>query len=289
MTSTNTKEDTSIENEVDEKLNNISTRLSFVEGKLSIQGKSKIKKLSDFGGLIALCISILIGGYTIYDKFIAGPTNYFEAKHKNIIEQLGKLVSIRANISALDWNSDSIGAQNQANVWFPQQISVLDEVQQFFEEYPNLAKYENYMLITKENETLGRNQLAMKFALMTKKITTNQGEIANIHWTIGRLGGKLGNVELMRTSYRKSINGFKILGSEGNGRSILSAYTEWIFYELLIPNCSAVKDLYSEYKGVYSADYIYPKTRGDISKTFIAMKSSVREDCNIDFSNHIGK
>jgi hypothetical protein len=289
MTSTNTKEDTSIENEVDEKLNNISTRLSFVEGKLSIQGKSKIKKLSDFGGLIALCISILIGGYTIYDKFIAGPTNYFEAKHKNIIEQLGKLVSIRANISALDWNSDSIGAQNQANVWFPQQISVLDEVQQFFEEYPNLAKYENYMLITKENETLGRNQLAMKFALMTKKITTNQGEIANIHWTIGRLGGKLGNVELMRTSYRKSINGFKILGSEGNGRSILSAYTEWIFYELLIPNCSAVKDLYSEYKGVYSADYIYPKTRDDISKTFIAMKSSVREDCNIDFSNHIGK
>jgi hypothetical protein len=289
MTLSNSVAGTPTENEIDEKLNNISSRLSFIEGKFSIQSKSKIKKISDFGGLIALCISILIGGYTIYDKSVADPSRNFSAKQKSIEDQIAKLVSIRASISALDWNSDIIKAQNQANVWFPHQISILDKVQSFFDKYPDLARYENYMLLSRENENLNRNEPSLKYALMAIKLPISQLELANIRRATGRLGAKLGNADLMRTSYKKSIDGYKKLGSKPYGQSILDAYIEWIYYELTIPNCNAVRDLYSEYQLVLSANYIHPVTRTNSNKNFVNMKSSVLDDCNINFSNHISK
>ena len=79
----------------------INERLDSIEEKFELESKSVIKKMGSWGGIIALIVSVFVGGIEIHDKTIGKRERNDIAEQQQISENIEKLSRYNQEISTL--------------------------------------------------------------------------------------------------------------------------------------------------------------------------------------------
>jgi tetratricopeptide (TPR) repeat protein len=269
---------------LDERVDAIGERVATLEGKFE---KEKVKglkqRLSEYGGILALVLSIVIGAFTVYDKIIIQPQKARATESDDFRKDLDTLVQLSAQISSLDWRSNPIAAQAQAQSLTPQKIALIEKIERFGEMRPDELKYADRLMLANENELFMWYEKALMHAKKALELAVDSFQTANAYWAIARLNGKLNKPTEMRTYYEKAIREFQAVGLKTTAGAVMQLYTQWVYLELLDDeSCASARKVFEAMKAVYSKPEVWPATKVASQSAFQAMVSQAPRNCGLE-------
>ncbi|MHB1399025.1 MAG: hypothetical protein ACYDAI_13980 [Trichloromonadaceae bacterium] len=267
---------------IDARVDEIGERVSKIEGRLDNKApKGFMKTLSEYGGLVALVFSIIIGGFTLYDKSVLQPRKDALQKEANFRDDIKELSNIVAQISKLDWSNPAV-AHFQLSTWTPQRLALLEKIKKSEKGMPGVLKFADRMLLANEYEALNFINEALDQAELANQSATDQVQVANASWIKGRLNGKLNKLADMRKFFSFSVDEFKSSGLNNNSYSVMQLYIQWISLELINGTCETAKEVYSKMAIDINRKEVWPKVKKQINKEFADMILESPRDCNLE-------
>lgn len=267
---------------LDERVDAIGERVATLEGILEKENAKGLKqRLSEYGGILALVLSILIGAFTVYDKIVVLPKKDEAAKSDSFRKDLDTLVQLSAQISSLDWANNPLAAQAQAQSLTPQKTALIEKIERFGEIHPDELRFADRLMLANENEFFMWNEKALIHAKKALEISTDPLQKANAYWAIARLNGKLNKLPDMRTYYEKAISEFEMVGLNTSAGAVMQLYTQWVYIELVQDQtCTSAKKVFDAMKAVYSKTEVWPATKAQAQKEFQTMMSQSPTTCD---------
>lgn len=267
---------------IDVRVDEIGERVSKIEGRMDDKSPKGFRKtLSEYGGLIALILSITIGDFTLYDNFLLQPSKERIQAKVNFRNDINELASINARIAGLDWDKTQ-AAIAQAQVWTPQRMVLLDKLKISDKAMPDVLKFGDRLLLVNEYEFFGRMQEALEQVELAHQSSTDAIQRANAYWAKARLNGKLNKLAAMREIYMSTLNEFKSLGLKNVAGSVMQVYMQWVASELVNGTCDTAYDAYSRMVDDFNLPDVWPSTKKDIGKQFAMMLSQSPRTCDLD-------
>jgi len=269
---------------LDERVDAIAERIATLEGKLDKKKDKGLKQhLSEYGGIVALILSILIGVFTVYDKIIVQPQIDLAAKSDTFRKNLDTLVQLSAHISSLDWSNNPVAARSQVQSLTPQKIALIEKIELFGELHPDTLKFADRLMLANENELFLWHEKALAHAMKALEISVDTSQAANAYWAIARLNGKLDKLTEMRVYYEKAANKFEVAGLNINAAIVMQLYTQWVYMELIKnKTCSSARKVLDVMKSVYSKPEVWPITKKQSRLEFKKMLSQSPKTCGLE-------
>jgi hypothetical protein len=267
---------------LDERVDAIGERIATVEGKLQDKTKGLKQHLSEYGGILALVLSIVIGTFTVYDKIVVQPKKDEATKSDAFRRDVDTLVQLSARISSLDWVSNPIAAQAQMQSLTPQRIALIEKIEHFGEAHPDKLKFADRLMLVNENEVFTWHEKSLIHAKKALEISVDPVQAANAYWAIARISGNLNRLADMRTYYEKAISEFMAVGLNANAGSVMQLYTHWVYKELIqSETCASAKKVFDAMQAVYSKPEVWPATKVATKSAFETMISQSPKTCGL--------
>jgi hypothetical protein len=268
---------------LDERVDAIAERIATLEGKLKENKSGGLKHhLSEYGGIVALVLSIVIGAFTVYDKLVIQPGKDEVAKSDAFRSDLDTLVQLTARISSLDWVGNPAVAQAQMQSLAPQRMALIEKIEQFGAANPGSLRFADRLMLANENEFFIRHETALMHARKALEISADPLQAANAYWAIARMNGRLNKLAEMRTSYEKAIDQFMKVGLNTSAVSIMQLYTQWVASELVQgETCAPAKKVFNAMQAVYSKPEVWPSTKMSARSGFEAMIFQSPKTCGL--------
>lgn len=269
---------------LDERVDAIGERIATLEGKLEKEKAKGLKqRLSEYGGIFALVLSIVIGAFTVYDKIILQPHKDEAIRLDTFRKDINTLVQLSAQIASLDWDNNRIAAQTQAQSLTPQKIALIENIERYGEMHPDKLKFADRLMLANENELFLWHEKAVIHAKKALEISVDPLQRANAYWAIARLNGKLNKLPDMRTYYEKAISEFEAVGLNSNAAAVMQLYTQWVNIELVQnESCTPARKVFDGMKAVYSRPEVWPATKVATQSEFQKMVSHSPKTCDLE-------
>ncbi|MFV0275807.1 MAG: hypothetical protein ACK5HY_01295 [Parahaliea sp.] len=228
---------------IDHRLDSVAERVSKVEGTLYKKSeKSLLKKLSEYGGLVALVISISIGIFTLYDKIILSPQKSEYESEKELRSHLSQLTEIMVSISDFNWKNDPVGSADRSQVYTPRRHVLLEDILLKRRNHPGVLKLHDYVLLARELEYFSRLPESLVELNSALELAQNDYEKASITADIGRVFGLMEDFESMDKMYQKAAELFKRTKRFESPTEIAAFYIGWIHTLLMHGFCEESRE-----------------------------------------------
>ena len=215
--------------ELDSRVDSVAERVAKIEGTLFKQSeKSLIKKISEYGGLAALAISIAIGVFTLYDKAIKSPRDSTYNSERELRNSLSQLSEISTRIGELDWENNPVGSEAKARSYSARRNALLEDVLLSRKSHPEVFKFHDFVLLAHELEYFERRVEAIEELNHALELANNDYEKASIISQIGRDKGMIGELESMNELFEESAKLFKNVDAFRTPSDITILYISWI-------------------------------------------------------------
>lgn len=205
---------------LDTKVDALAERVGGLEGRLEERIPAR-KLIAEYGGYIALVISILVGGWTLYDNAFLRPIKDKKLAEDNLRTSLNNLANLSARIAKALTESPMAGSAELASLT-PQRLALLAEIEKADLKMPHVLNFADRLLLAAEYEQFGHIEKALHQIDLAKAADVYQE--ANSDWRRARLLGADGRLEAMRDSYRCAVDGFKSLGLKKTAFDVLRLY-----------------------------------------------------------------
>lgn len=274
-----------IENDVlyklDSRVDNLAERTARIEGEISAAKHISVGKLIlDYGGVVALIISILTGGFTLYDAFLLRPAKERHEAAVDLRNDLNQLANINNSIVSLDWSNPSI-ASARAQTWTPQKLALLEKIKIASKVMPADLKFADRLTIAQEYENFSRFQEALNEADLAFKVREDSIQEANALWTQARLNGKINKLTTMRELFLNALDVFKATGMKSFAGVVMQVYTQWISLELINGNCGSAKEAHAKMVKDLASPDVWQATRIETIKQFNIMLAQSPKTCDL--------
>src|SRR6266404_108472 len=253
---------------MDTRLDVLTERMASVEGRQSEADKlSKKKWVAEYGGIVALFLSILIGGFTLYDKLVNDPGKARAQAAAELRTDMNQLSNIVATIAGLNW-SNAPAATVQMNSLTPQRLALLDKIKREDKANPGILQFGDRLALAVEYETFARLDDALEQIAVANHVASDATQIANGHWAEARIKGKQKHVDQMRKLYSQSIDELKAVGMLNTAVPIMQVYTQWISLEFIYGDCAHAAEANRRMTDDMKSPDVWPGTRIQVAKDF---------------------
>lgn len=229
-------------------------RLSRIEGRLEEDERSIAKRLSLWGGLVALVVSIMIGGFQIYEYTILRQR---EAREASII-QLGTFVrritqlnSEIARSALLAENPREKAIVNaEAKIINSEKLSIVRLADRLLQEAPEAAGFATYATIAYEMLAQGNNDKALSYATTALEASQTTPEKAEALRYIARVlfaPGDTQDIEMARQKFEEVRQFAQTETSYLRSQLVANAISDLVIAEVFYGDCdravSAIQSL----------------------------------------------
>jgi tetratricopeptide (TPR) repeat protein len=273
MSETRRRDFSSLDSRVDE----LGERIAKVEGRLSERTPPR-KLFAEYGGYIALVISILIGGWTLYDNAILQPIKDKAQAESTLRNNLNSLGSISARI-ARAFSENVLAGNAELASATPQRLALLAEIEKAERSMPHVLNFADRLLLAAEYEQFGDIDNALRHVDLAKANDVYQQ--ANSDWRRARLLGAQGRLEAMRDSYRRALDGFKTLGLKKTAPDVLRLYGNWVGLEVGNDQCNSARNVYAQMVQDFRSSQVLPPLRVTIRGEFEQLLEQLPQDCQL--------
>jgi hypothetical protein len=243
---------------LDARVDRLSEKLAAIDERTKSRNKTFLERLSQYGGLLALCISVVIGGYSIYDEILQAGDRERVALRSTLYKLVGEIGAIESQLAQVNPEDTTALVALQYSL-SPQKAGLASEVFRIFEEYPNwFSPIELFRLANWQLES-GKNELALKIAdsigdeLGKTKLDSASSSLesdlleSDLLWLYARIfafPSAVQNIPKARDFYRKAVA--KIASIQNEYKTLYREQDlvgEWVAFELsLLGDCSVVPE-----------------------------------------------
>ena len=250
-------------------------RIAKLEDRFNEDKRSLLKRFSVWGGLVALVVSILIGGIQIYDFTVLRKMETLEAKKIQLHGYIRRLSELNTSLSnMLSAKSPQDYAKSYINVRpiISQKYIVVRLADTLLQEYPETGGFDEYLTLSLENLSLRNASTALIYAQNALMKSTNNLE--NIEAMRGIAGAQFAlggsqDIEAARKTFLDAINDGK---KEKLWNPVANSLSDLVISESYLGECEKAKEALFDLK----------KSLTDANEMFLL--SAVLQDINYRLS-----
>jgi hypothetical protein len=269
--------------DIESRIEVIGDRLSRIEEKIGkTESRGIKKKLTEYGGILALALSILIATFTVFDKVVVQPQKAEQLRAADFRKNINSLIRLTSEIAGLDWIDNFSAAKSQAQILTPQKLALIDSIEKFGLKNPEKLKFSDRLMLANENELFSRFSESLAHAEIALELSVAPMEKANAYWAMARMNGRLKNIEVMRAKFDSAISQFKSMGYEQNVGNVMQVYIQWIGIEIISSeSCVFALEVFNQMKDDFNNPLVWPTTRKEIQSQFQLMISKAPKNCGL--------
>lgn len=257
-------------------------RVATLEGRLEAsRKKSLFERLSVWGGFVALLISIITGGYTIFGIVYKSPQLERQAQIEKLRKAIDSLAGLRAEFFEKSKGDPQIIAQLATN-----KRSILENnatiAVALHNIYPDVLSFSDHMLLGRTLSQLMRRDEAINHTYIAKRIAKNDFERAASEELLGdifRDPGRGQDLKRVREHYQKSVTLYIHEDQNIFNPTIVGIYFRWLFVESSFGKCKKSNSIVDDVSKYIRSRKISPIEIGKINSAFSNLLSDIRDKC----------
>jgi hypothetical protein len=223
-------------------------RIAVLESKVAAEERSWARRSTMLGSALALLISILSGGYNIYDNAVLRPSQEQE-------QALGELRQIVARLSEINWKliDQSDGDPQRVRVVqmtaSGEKVSLLDRADQIIAARGGLVGVSEYLTLAAEHLNFGNNDKAVRYAEAAIASAAGPGMRAEAFRYKARALFAPGETQDLAKARAAFTDGLRTIGGSGTLSSlnlVATLYNDWLVNEAYFGDCARLQPLYLE-------------------------------------------
>ena len=191
-------------------------RFAKLEDRFNEDKRSLLKRFSVWGGLVALVVSILIGGIQIYDFTVLRKMETLEARKIRLngyIRRISELNILMSNMMSAKSPQDYTESYPNVRFIISEKVVVAQLADTLLQEYPEAGGFVEYITLSLENLTLGNASKALIYGQDALMRSTNNVE--NIEARRGIAGAQFApgdsqDIEAARKTFLDAIDDGKV-------------------------------------------------------------------------------
>lgn len=236
----------------------IEDRLDEIQRKVATDEASIHKRISEWGGVVALVISIAVGGFTLLDQGVFAP----KERRSDALSELNDIVIeiARTNVAIMEafsrspggsGNDPAVGALSigqQANAI---KLPLLARAVEIVEDYPAYVDAATLLVLVTELTQAQDYDRAVRYADMARATAP----LINLRIEATRMMG-VANTGLLdetrhaaaRRLFEEAIAAAKQVKSVNGPWLVANALRDWTTFELMVGNCAAAAAVFARFQ-----------------------------------------
>ncbi len=227
----------------------LTEKVKTLEIKYETEQQSIFKKLGVWGGLIALLISILTGGFTIYDNFVLKPEHGKKVSLKELSGIVLQLAEINLRIIETQQKKDLKLLNNFIRAINAKKISLINRADEIAKEFPNDVGVSENIALAYEHINFGNNEMGLVYSEKAFKVAKNKAFKAEAKRYKARSlfpPSSIQNITEARKSFSEGIQIAKNFNSDARLATLLNLYNDWIVSEAVYNSCEESRKIWEE-------------------------------------------
>jgi hypothetical protein len=223
----------------------LAERIAILESKVAAEERSWTRRSTVIGSVLALLISILSGGYSIYDNAVVRPSKAQE-------ESLGELRQIVGRLSEINWKliEQSGGDPQRARMVqmtaSGEKVSLLDRADQIVAAMGPRIGLSEYLTLAYEHLSFGDNATALRYANAAIAVAATPGLKSEAYRYKARalfLPGATQNLEEGRAAFAAGLKVASGGGTLSANNAAATLYVDWLINEAWFGDCARLPPL----------------------------------------------
>lgn len=226
-------------NKVDDEIS-LLERIIIVENQLEKEKKSRVKKVSLWGGIVALFISILIGSYNLYDISYLSINREIEQSVARVVDISGEIVEINTKLTEimLSGNPEQIRAVSM--VYNTRKLALLRQADRFLENERVLVSFSDYIIFASEHLTFGNAGIASSYANQAVAAAGDEGSKAEALRYLARATASMqesDSVQSARGIFEEALSVVENTPVTTKPYITINIYMDWAITEAYYGDC----------------------------------------------------
>ncbi len=282
---TNSPIEISAVSKLDSRVDDVSERLSYIEGQIEAkQKKSFFERLGTIGGIFALFISILTGGYTLYDNFIDKPKREKLVKLENVRSTLNQIAEINTVVAKAQIEPTPANAA-VATAQMSKLIPLMTKAHNLYKEYPGVFNFADHMMMGNLLLNFRYFREAHVHADESEQLAVTHIEKANYYWLKAKIFGAIGelqNLDEMRRFFQTAIDVSKSKDLQISIGTTFQIYSNWLLAELNTGKCPVAKIIFEKLSSDLKLRDVFVQTRAFVKNDVSRVISASKRNCDLD-------
>lgn len=219
-------------------------RIARLEGRLDEDQRSPTKLVSVWGGLVALVLSIMIGGFQIFEFTVLRQKDARDRNFTQLSEYVGRISEINSEMASKAILATTLSEQArvaaEGKIVNAEKASIVRLASRLLEENPDIGGFASYITLTYELLSQGDNATALAFAQSAlQKSRTAPERIESTRYVAQTLfaPGETQDIDLARETFQGAIDLAKLEKSYLLYQLIANSYSNMIVAEVQFGSC----------------------------------------------------
>ncbi|MCJ0884286.1 hypothetical protein MTR11_21640 [Vibrio sp. CCB-PB317] len=278
---------------MDTKSSEVSTleqRVQELERQVNNSNKNLLSKISLWGGILALTMSIMIACFQLYEFTIIKTRESLEKKSSTLTSYIRRVTEINTALSKKALLADNPEKMAQlaieSKIINGEKMSVVRLATNLLDDNPEIGRFPFYLTLSYELLSQGDNIAALKMARLafqTSRTSWEKMESMRYMAYITFVPGSTQNIPAARELFQEAI---ELAISENNHvkhQLIANSYANWISAEVLFGSCEKAKNTLSDFSQLMIASEATPILKNTLIEVGFSTRGQNR--CNNILSN----
>lgn len=269
--------------ELDNRLDSFAERMAAVEAVTIIEKKGVIKRASEVGGLIALVLSLALGGFTLREELVVKPQEAERQHGEALRNAISELSKIQSELNSIDWNDPA--AQNKLGSYAPRRVALLEKIRKHYKTEEDSLTFADHLLVALELMQFSKIDDARVHISAADSFASDHFQRAIVDVYEARVAGYQQDFSKMSESFSKATEEYLSLGVQQSGLDLFSTYIEWIGYEMAFVSCESASTVHEDFLKQLASSDVWPRVRERAKTGFDSMLTNQNKSCGFDMLN----
>ena len=229
----------------------VSERVARLEGQIDADIKSPTRKISQWFGLVALIISIAVGGFQVYENVVLREREAVAADRKMLAEYVRKITELNSkNASMYISAQTSPMAIAVVKIQNLEKMSILGLADRILSDRPDIASFASLFALSSEHLNLGNTVRAHEYAnLAFSRAVTGMEEVEARRLVARTLfaPGKRQDIRNARNNFRQAVEKTMKMETFLKTDLLANVYIDWITAEGAFGRCEIAKEAWETF------------------------------------------
>lgn len=229
-------------------------RVARLEGRLDSEEQSIARRVGQWGGLVALVISITVGGFQIYQNLVLRDREAIETDRRELAGYVRQITELNTKIVTLAAEGNP-ALHMIVKVLNAEKMSVLGLADRVLTKRPALGDFSSFFTFATEHLNNGSNERAHQYAEAALSAASSVPERVEAHRLIARTTfapGGIQNIPVARAAFASALDKARDIDTYLRVGLMANLYSDWIVSEAAFGDCERARVLWKQFSRTMS-------------------------------------
>lgn len=242
-----------------EAVDSIPERIAKLEGRLDTADKSWTATIGQWMALLALIVSITVGGFQVYENIVLKQREERAADRRTLADHIRRITELNSRITSTYFSTkDDWATQSLAKTLNAEKVSILRLADDLVSKRSDMTNFAISFTLSVEHFQLGNTGRAQEYAKQALSSAATDAERVEAQRIVAQTlfaPGKGQDVRAARAMFGRALDSVRRMETFLKSGLLANVYTDWILSEAAFGDCERAKASWDDFRKAVQGEY----------------------------------